>query len=146
MNWFAVTETVALAVLVTAITLLFLLAARRRWLARQRGLFDCAARLSPGKPHGGWVLGVARYSGDNLEWYRAFSLSLRPRLLFPRSQTTVGHKREPSPDESLQLYEDQRVLQLRLESGEDWELGLSPASLTGLLSWLEASPPGFHYQ
>ena len=26
--------------------------------------------------------------------------------------------------------------------GDDWELAMSPDSLTGLLSWLEAAPPG----
>ena len=32
-------------------------------------------------PGRGWLLGLGRYSGDALEWFRIFSLSPRPRVL-----------------------------------------------------------------
>ena len=32
----------------------------------------------------GWLLGIGRYSGDQLEWFRIFSLSPRPKRSWPR--------------------------------------------------------------
>lgn len=146
MDWLGVTEVVALVLVVGLLVPLVSLYARRRWLARQGGLFDCSLRLSTKTPGTGWVLGVARYTGDNLEWFRSFSLSLRPRLVFPRSQTRTGAQREPDPIESVLLYDDQRIVRMELTDGSSWELAMSVASLTGLLSWLESSPPGSRYR
>jgi hypothetical protein len=122
------------------------LAGRRRWLSRQGGLFDCSLRLSTKTPGAGWALGVARYSGDNLEWFRVFSPSLRPRVIFPRSSTRVGAQRDPDAIESVALSFEQRILGMELADGHSWELAMSTASLTGLLSWLESSPPGARYR
>ena len=67
------------AVVVLGLLALALLALRRRLLTRRGGTFDCSLRLREA-PHGkGWVLGVGRYNGDDLEWYRVFSYSPRPR-------------------------------------------------------------------
>ncbi len=147
MNWLGITEAVALVLVVLLLLPVALLGGRRRWLARQGGLFECSARLAPDARRGsGWALGVARYSGDNLEWFRAFSLAFRPKLIFPRSQVRVGEQRDPDRAESALLYEDQRILRLNLADGDSWELALSAASLTGLLSWLESAPPGTRYR
>lgn len=145
MDWLGTAEVVALTLVVLLLVPVILLGARRRWLARQGGLFDCSVRLSTKTPGIGWVLGVARYSGDNLEWFRAFSLSLRPRQIFPRSQCRAGQQRDPDPIESVVLFDDQRILTLELTEGQSWEVALSVASLTGLLSWLESAPPGGRY-
>ncbi|MFZ0529973.1 MAG: DUF2550 domain-containing protein [Propionicimonas sp.] len=145
MDWLGATELVALVLAVVLLVPLLWLGARRRWLARQGGLFECSLRLSTKTPGTGWVLGVARYAGDNLEWFRAFSLSLRPRLIFPRSQTRAGLQREPDPIESVLLYDDQRIVRMDMVEAS-WELAMSVASLTGLLSWLESSPPGARYR
>jgi hypothetical protein len=146
MDWLGITEVVALALVVVLLVPVVFLGARRRWLSRQGGLFDCSLRLSTKTPGTGWVLGVARYSGDNLEWFRAFSLALRPRLIFPRSQSRAGQQRDPDPIESVLLYDEQRILRLELSDGQSWELAMSVASLTGLLSWLESAPPGARYR
>ncbi|HQZ00448.1 MAG TPA: DUF2550 domain-containing protein [Propionicimonas sp.] len=146
MDWLGVTELVGLVLVVVLLVPLAWLGARRRGLARQGGLFECSLRLSTKTPGTGWVLGVARYRGDNLEWYRSFSLSLRPRLVFPRSQTHAGAQREPDPIESVLLYDDQRIMRMELADASSWELAMSVASLTGLLSWLESAPPGSHYR
>lgn len=142
MDWLGITELVALILAVLLLLPLLCLGARRRWLSRQGGLFDCSLRLSTATPGTGWVLGVARYSGDNLEWFRVFSLSLRPRLIFPRSQSRAGLQREPDPIEAVLLYDDQRILRMELTDGRSWEVAMAVASLTGLLSWLESAPPG----
>jgi hypothetical protein len=146
MDWLGITEVVGLTLVVVLLVPVVLLGARRRWLSRQGGLFDCSVRLSTKHPGTGWVLGVARYSGDNLEWFRAFSVSLRPRVIFPRSQSKAGAQRDPDPIESVLLYDQQRILRMELADGESWELAMSVASLTGLLSWLESAPPGARYR
>lgn len=146
MDWISVAELLAVALVVVLVVPLALLVVRRRWLARQGGLFDCSLRLTTTTPGTGWVLGVARYSGDNLEWFRAFTLSLRPKLIFPRSQSRAGAQRDPDAIESVLLYDEARVVRLELSDGSGWDLAMSPASLTGLLSWLESSPPGARYR
>jgi Protein of unknown function (DUF2550) len=146
MDWLGITELVALTLVVLLLVPVLFLGVRRRWLSRQGGLFDCSVRLSTETQGTGWVLGVARYSGDNLEWFRAFSISLRPRMIFPRSQSHAGAQREPDPIESVLLYDDQRILRLELSDGRSWEVAMAVASLTGLLSWLESAPPGAHYR
>lgn len=146
MDWLGITEVVALTLVVLLLVPVVLLGVRRRWLSRQGGLFDCSLRLSTKAPGAGWALGVARYSGDNLEWFRAFSVSLRPRVIFPRSQLQAGPQREPDPIEAVVLYDQQRILSLELVDGRSWEVAMSVASITGLLSWLESAPPGSRYR
>lgn len=146
MDWVGYTEWVALALVLLLLVPVVFLGVRRRWLSRQGGLFDCSVRLSDKSPGSGWALGVARYSGDNLEWFRVFSIALRPRLIFPRSQARAGAQRDPDPIESVLLYDEQRILTLELADGRSWELAMSTASLTGLLSWLESAPPGARYR
>lgn len=146
MDWLGASEITALVVVVVLLLPVLYLGGRRRWLARQGGLFDCSLRLSIARPGSGWALGVARYSGDNLEWFRAFSASLRPRLILPRSRSRAGTQRDPDPIESVVLFDDQRILRLEMVDGSSWELAMSVASLTGLLSWLESAPPGARYR
>ena len=127
--------------------LLVLLAARRRWLDRSGGTFECNARLRVATPGAGYVLGVARYSERTLEWFRFFSVSLRPRAVFRRGTFDILATRDPTPVEALALNADQRIVLIESTEvagpvGWEWELAMSPESLTGLLSWLEAAPPG----
>jgi Protein of unknown function (DUF2550) len=127
--------------------LLVLLAARRRWLDRFGGTFECSVRLRVTTPGAGYGLGVARYSEGALEWFRYFSFSLRPRVAFRRGTFDVLDTREPTPVEALALSTDQRIVliestEVAAPEGWEWELAMSPESLTGLLSWLEAAPPG----
>ena len=155
--WLGVLEAVTAAVLLVAVAIL-LLAVRRRWLARQGGTFECSARLRMTNPSGGWALGVARYNGEMLEWFRFFSYAFRPRLSLRRTEVRVADSRDPDPVEALALYEGQRVLTLvgretapsaaaatAIEpAGEhgQWELAMDPDSMTGLMAWLESAPPG----
>lgn len=145
MEWVGVVLVIAVVLIALALPLA-LLAVRRRWLARLGGTFECSLRLRKTTPSAGWVLGVARYSGGNLEWFRFFSYSLRPRATFVRAEVNVIENREPDPIEAVSLYTGQRIV--RIEAGNDgappelWDLAMSSDSLVGLLSWLEAAPPG----
>lgn len=143
-GWLGVAEVVGLLVLVLALGLL-LLAARRRWLDRLGGAFDCSLRVRDTTPGAGWALGVGRYNAGLLEWYRFFSYALRPRQTFPRGEVRVLDTRDPDPVEAVVLNTGQRVIHLGCTEGvpgREWQLAMSPESLTGLLSWLEAAPPG----
>lgn len=143
-GWLLAVLAIAVAVLL-CVGLLAGLAGRRRLLARDGLAFECSVRLRTTTPGAGWVLGLARYSGDQLEWFRFFSYSARPRRRFLRGVVRVVETREPDPVEAVALYAGQQVLVLQEASGEPpayAELAMSQDSLTGLLSWLEAAPPG----
>jgi hypothetical protein len=142
-GWFLGGE-IALAVVLLLVLPLVLLAVRRRWLARQGGTFECSLRLRDAAPGTGWALGVARYNEENLEWFRFFSYSLGPRKIFLRQEVNVLESREPDPVEAVSLYAGQRIVRIETRGprAETWELAMSGESLTGLLSWLEAAPPG----
>ena len=143
-GWLVGILAVAVVVLV-CVALLAGLAGRRRLLARDGGTFECSVRLHTATPGAGWVLGLARYSEDRLEWFRFFSYSARPRRRFVRGSVRVIETRDPEPAEAVTLYDGQRVLVLEDRRGNEpdrAELAMSTDSLTGLLSWLEAAPPG----
>jgi hypothetical protein len=144
-TWLGVVEVIGLLVVLLVLALLTL-ALRRRWLARQGGTFECSVRLRSSTPSAGWTLGVGRYNGDTLQWFRFFSYSLSPKVIFPRVESRVVSSREPNAVEAVALYAGQRVVTVVTRDGEgeehEWELAMSPDSLTGLLSWLESAPPG----
>ncbi|MDX6345716.1 MAG: hypothetical protein QOF84_506 [Streptomyces sp.] len=124
---------------------LFVFGLRRRLIQRSGGTFDCSLRLAGAvgsEPSGkGWVYGVARYSGDRVEWFRVFSYAPRPRRVLERSAIEVLHRREPQGQEELALLSDSVVLVCE-HKGLRLELAMSDDALTGFLAWLEAAPPG----
>ena len=143
-GWLGVVEGVVLLVFLLVLGLV-LLAVRRRWLNRLGGTFDCSLRLNDTTPGAGWALGVGRYNEGILEWFRFFSYALRPRKVFQRAEVRVLATRDPDPVEAVALNADNRILRVEMLDGgidREWELAMSPESLTGLLSWLEGAPPG----
>ncbi len=117
------------------------LVVRRRLLSRNGGTFELSYRVRTDRPGRGWVLGLGRYSGETLEWFRVFSLSLRPKRSWPRVTLSFDGRREPFGAEQLSLYPDHQVIHCQTSDGEV-ELAMSTGSLTGFQSWLEARPPG----
>lgn len=144
MDWATVAEIVAVVVVLAVLIPLVWVVIRRRLLARHGGTFDCSLRTPTATPGTGWVLGVARYAGEYLEWYAAFGFSMKPRLRLERAWTVAVEQREPSALEAVALYEQRRIvlLEQRRTDRDPRELAMSEESLTGLLSWLEAAPPG----
>lgn len=114
---------------------------RRRVIARHGGTFELSHRLRTDVPGHGWVLGIGRYSGERLEWFRIFTLSPRPKAVWLREQLRYDGRREPLGAEQTSLYPDHLVIRCQSPDGEV-ELAMSVASLTGFQSWLEAKPPG----
>lgn len=156
------------AALLLALAGLFAFGLRRRLLQRSGGTFDCNLRWNaPGPPAGaagdsksdgedrasaaesrdaarggkGWAYGVARYNGDEIEWFRVFSYAPRPRRVLERSRIEVLQRRDPEGEEELALLSDAVILACALH-GTRVELAMSEDALTGFLAWLEAAPPG----
>lgn len=117
------------------------LVVRRRVLSRHGGTFDLSVR-DVNQPDGrGWVLGLGRYREDSLDWYRIFSPLPVPKRSWRRNDLTFVSQREPRRSEEYSLYAGHVVVVCSMPRGEV-ELAMSPSSLTGLQSWLEAGPPG----
>ena len=114
---------------------------RRVGLQRGGGTIDLSLRLKAKTPGRGWVHGIGRFEGDDLAWYRVFSLSPRPRRRLCRRGLAVLERREPRSEERRALSPEAVVLRLASRSGEV-EVAMSGSAMTGALSWLEATPPG----
>jgi hypothetical protein len=114
---------------------------RRRFLARHGGTFELSYRARSEHPGRGWLLGIGRYSGQSLEWFRIFSLSPRPKRVWRRPDLTYGGRREPIGVEQMSLYPDHVVVSCSTPQGP-LELAMGHPSLTGFQAWLESGPPG----
>jgi len=121
-----------------------LLVLRRRFISRRGGTFDCSMRLRPAanpRTGQGWTLGIARYSGDTLEWYRVFSYALRPKRVLGRRELQVVDRRDPQGAEVFSLLSGAVVVRC-VGAGGPVEFAMNEDTLTGFLSWVESSPPG----
>jgi uncharacterized protein DUF2550 len=144
------------------------IASRRFLLERGGGTVDCGLRRGP---NGSWRLGLASYRPEELWWFGALGLTMRPDVVFPRRDLIVVSRRLPTEAEAASLGPGMIVVECRL--GEDSgqfgpapgqesasgpggtagsgglggtvELALGEEALTGLLAWLEAAPPGSHF-
>lgn len=114
---------------------------RRRVLSRHGGTFELSHRVRAGHPGRGWLLGLGRYSGSSLEWFRIFTLNPRPKRVWDRTELTYVSSRTPAGLEQMSLYPDHVVVLCR-SGTRDVELAMSPASLIGFQAWLESSNPG----
>ncbi len=138
--WQLLLDVVGLALLCVLLYGLALVV-RRRSLARHGGTFELSYRARATKAGRGWLLGMGRYSGENLEWFRIFSVAPRPKRVWDRRDLEIAARREPEGGEELSLYADHVVVACDTPDGL-LELAMSPDSLTGFQAWLEAMPPG----
>lgn len=124
--------------LVLALGVLFV---RRQLLARLGSTIELYLRMSTLVVGRGWAPGFARLAGDQLRWYRMFSFAARPRRVLSRRSLIVESRRAPAGSERFSLPEDWVILRC-LSHHAPVELAMAPGTLTGFLSWIEASPPG----
>ena len=118
-----------------------LLVVRRRVLARNGGTFELSVRVRSQVAGRGWVLGLGRYHGDQLQWFRIFSPWPRPRRCWARVDLAITGQREPTDPESFALYSGHRIVECSTPGGPV-QLAMSLSALTGFSAWLEAAPPG----
>lgn len=144
--WAALLDSLGIAAAVCAVAFAALFV-RRRLLSRSGATFECSlrtttsGRATPIAASRGWTLGVGRYNGDNLEWFRVFSFSPRPKHVFKRSLHVLG-RRSPQGAEAFSLYAGHVVVQVQCDARRRAELAMSEGALTGMLAWTEAAPPG----
>ena len=141
MPWWQWVIDLAGVLLLLVLTYGLALVIRRRALSRHGGTFELSYRVRSDRPGRGWVLGLGRYSGQTLEWFRVFSVAPGPKRIWARETLGYDGRRKALGAEQVSLYPDHVVIHCRTASGEI-ELGMSEASLTGFQSWLESGPPG----
>lgn len=89
----------------------------------------------------GWHIGVARYDGDRLAWYRLTSFRPGATVALDRTELQILDRRPPAGPETYVMPTASDVVRCR-SGAEDVELAMTPGALMGFLAWLEASPPG----
>jgi hypothetical protein len=140
------------AVLVIALAAVAI-AVRRFLLERGGGTVECGLRL----PGASWRPGIVSYHRDELHWYRALGVLLRPGRVLRRRSLSVRSRRPATAAETRVLGPARWVVELDAEAaggaagqagqvGGQVELAMTEAALTGFLSWLEASPPSSHLE
>lgn len=138
--WWWVADSLAFVVALLVLLVVGVLV-RRRVLTRSGGTFEMSVNSSDQAQAKGWMLGLAVYRDTELEWYRTFSLSMRPRYRFTRGDVLIDGRREPLGHEVHALHAGHLIVGTRNASGVQ-QFAMSANALTGLLSWLESSPPG----
>lgn len=142
-GWF-VSEGLALVVVLLVGLPAAWLVLRRRYLAAGGWVFNCASRLRSATPGTPWVPGVARLNGSSLDFYPMFAALPRPRFSVRRSPASIVDTHALGIGErGLLEPRSARVVVVKADHGVV-ELALSASSLTALLSWAEAGPPGSH--
>ena len=110
------------------------LVVRRRVLSRHGGTFELSLRVRVDKPGRGWVLGLGRYNGDQLEWFRIFSPMPGPKRSWHRSELSYASQRQSTATESVVLYAGHVIVECTTPTGPI-ELAMSrrrsPASSPG---------------
>jgi hypothetical protein len=115
---------------------LFLL--RRYILTRPVGAFDCSLRRDVEAP-GGWVMGVARYEPDRLDWFKIFDLSPRPGRSLARARLVVLETRKAKRGEGNV---GSGSVVVRCGYGQtQLEFAMSEPDYNGFAAWIESAPP-----
>lgn len=144
----AVLEFLVVVLVVLAVPVLMLIT-RRMWLLRIAGSFDCSVSLESVNTAPRWVPGVGRFRGEEVWWYPDFGWSFVPKLRFPRDRTIALPSRPFSDAGEDGEFTDYRVVPLSRQIGGGtavWDLAMAPPTVTALLSWLEAAPPGMGHR
>ncbi len=131
---------IGIGVLVVLLALVVLFV-RRVLLTRRGGTIDVSLRLTTIMSGRGWAHGLARFSGDEMRWYRMFSFSVRPRRVLSRRELAIEARRQPDGVERLAMPADWVVVRCT-DRRTSVEIAMARTTLTGFLSWLEAAPPG----
>jgi hypothetical protein len=114
------------------------IAARRFLLERGGGTVECGLRRGP---NGSWRLGLASYRPEELWWFGALGLTMRPDVVFPRRDLTVVSRRPPTESEAASLGPGMIVVECRL--GEDSaQFGPAPGQATASSPGSASGPAG----
>lgn len=134
----------AAVVVIVALAMIWLLV-RHQILLRRRGVFVCAFRAIGGARPGRWMLGVAQYASGTFRWYRPINPFMAPSVILRRGGMEMIEHHQPTGSDGVPFITSQVVVSLstRLPGRlSRCQLAVDPGVLTGLMSWLEAGPPG----
>ncbi|AXE38710.1 DUF2550 domain-containing protein [Acidipropionibacterium virtanenii] len=134
----------AAVVVVVALAMLWLVV-RHQLLLRRRGVFVCAFRTLGGARAGRWMLGVAQYASGTFRWYRPIKPLMSPSIILRRGGMEMIEHHRPTGSDGVPFIASQVVVTLRTPLPgriSRCQLAVDPGVLTGLMSWLEAGPPG----
>lgn len=106
---------------------------RLRAIATRVGSFECGVRVD-----GSWMPGIAAYTRDHLVWYEVVSLSRRPRRRWERAELAIVSRGRRFTDRRGR----HQVEAICRHHEESFTLTTEVAAVEGLVSWLEAAPPG----
>jgi uncharacterized membrane protein YgcG len=87
------------------------IAIRRILLQRGGGGVECSLRRGQDQP---WRLGLAAYTPDELRWFSAFGVLLRPEAVFTRSTMAIVARRPATADEEPSLGSRAVVIECRV--------------------------------
>lgn len=133
-------EVVGVVLLLTVLVVVAALIVRRMQLLRGGGV-DVRLRSRADPDGAGWRIGIGRYRGDELAWFRIASLWPGPDVVVDRTLLEIIDRRAPTEAERDALPHAGVVLCCRTPA-RVLELAMGPGVLTGFLAWLEATPPG----
>ena len=115
---------------------------RRFLLSREFGTFDCSLRRdAAGHSAGRWMVGVARYESDRLDWFRIFTWSPRPGRSFARARLVILDRRDPDGPEVYSVVPGSVIVRCAYGAAV-LELAMSELAYNGFATWLESAPPG----
>jgi hypothetical protein len=126
--------------LIVALLVLIAFFGRRELFSRGRGVVDLYFRLHQRPGGGGWSPGFAQFHGDEMRWYRVFSLAWRPRRRLSRRGLAVDSRRAPTEEEARLVPAEWVVLRC-LSTGGPLEIAMPRHTVAGFLSWLESVTP-----
>jgi hypothetical protein len=126
--------------LIVALLILIALFGRRELFARGLGAVELYFRLHPRPQGGGWSPGFAQFHGDEMRWYRIFSLAWRPRRRLSRRRLAIDSRRSPTAEEAKLIPAEWVVLRC-LNAGAPLEIAMPRHTVSGFLSWLESVTP-----
>ena len=132
-------ETIAIG-LVGVLALLIALFARREFYTRSAGAIELYLRLHDRPGGRGWSPGFAQFRGDELRWFRIFSLAPVPKRRLARRSLAVQSRRSPTAEEAQLVPAEWVVLKCRSDSSFV-ELAMPRHTVAGFLSWLESVTP-----
>ena len=135
------TELVGVVLLLAVLVALGGLLVRRLQLLRGGGVDVSLRRRVDGAEGAGWHIGVGRYRGDELAWFRLTSLWPAPTVVVDRTALEIVDRRAPTQAEVPAVPAAGIVLRCRTPA-RTLELAMAPGVLTGFLAWVEATPPG----
>lgn len=125
-------------ILLGALGVLFV---RRALFTRAGGTIRLNVRVSTMLDGRGWSPGFARFTEQELLWYRMFSFAIRPKRVLARDGLAIQRRRLPEGQERLSMQGDWIIL-LCTSYHAPVEIAMAKSALTGFQSWLEAAPPG----